>query len=179
MADTYKNLTLLISTTTAGELTGEPKNDPIPSYKLFDFIERIALLFRGKLKVTTDTIILENEDFFEQNPSNVVLDELYENGAETFNYEDLPEVINIEYQAVQGDNNFKDNRYTVQFNVVSNQPNKNFGVENSIDIQLPYSLGQRKEDQSTTETIFNGLFDLLAGLSKSYKVSDGDRDWET
>jgi hypothetical protein len=171
----YKNLSLLVTTTTEGQVFGDPKNDPIPSYSLFDFIERISLLFRGKLKVTNDTVILETEEFYEQNPSEVILNDLYENGEESFNFEELPETINVQYQSAQGDNNYKDNRYTAQFALKTSAENKNFGVENKIDIQLPFALGQRKNEQSSAEKIFNGLFDLLAGLSKSYKVSGGDR----
>ena len=175
LIDEYKGLTILTATTTSGEVTGDPKNDPVPSYSLFDFIERFALLFRGKLKVSGSNIRLENEKYYEGNPSNVTLKELYNNGAETFNYEDLPETINLQYQKVQGDNNFKDNRYTVEFSPITNKPNKNFGVENKIDIQLPYALGQRKTSQSVAEKIFNGFFDIITGLSKNYKVNIGDR----
>ena len=171
----FAGLTYLVATTTPGETFDEPKNDPIPSFTLFDFIERISLLFRGKLKVTQDKIILENEDYYELNPSDVVLSELYENGAETYNFEELPEFINVEYQKVQGDNNFIDNKYGVQFSLNSSFPNRNFGVENKIDIKLPYALGQRKTEQSTAEIIFNSIFDIFAGISKSYKVSLGDR----
>ncbi len=175
LIEDYKNLSLLVSTTTAGKVFSDPENDPVPSYSLFDFIERISLLFRAKLKVTDDTIILENEDFYEQNPSDVILNDLYENGQESFNFEELPETINVQYQSAQGDNNYKDNRYTVQFELNTGDENKSFGVENKTDIQLPYALGKRKTEQNTAEKIFNGLFDILAGLSKSYKISGGDR----
>lgn len=174
LQDTYKNLTYLTSTTTAGVVTGNPRNQPIPAQSLLDFIERIGLMFRAKLKVANGVVIMENEDYFEQNPTDVKLSSLYDNGGETFDFENLPQWINLEYQRVQGDNNYKDNRYAVEFALKSGNKNK-FNIENQINIQFPYSIGQPKTEQNFAEKTFNSLFDVLKGLSKSYKISNGDR----
>ena len=174
LKDDLAGLTLLLSTTTAGKVTGDPDNNFIPNYSLFDFIERISLLFRGKLKVTEDTIILENEDYYEQNPSGVILNSLYQEGQESYNFSELPEFISIGYQKNDADNNYKDNSYAVQFTPTTADP-KNYSIENKIQIDLPYALGQRKTEQSSVEKIFNSIFDILKGLSSSYKVSTGDR----
>ena len=174
LKDDLAGLTLLLSTTTAGKVTGDPDNNFIPNYSLFDFIERISLLFRGKLKVTEDTIILENEDYYEQNPSGVILNSLYQEGQESYNFSELPEFISIGYQKNDADNNYKDNNYAVQFTPTTADP-KNYSIENKIQIDLPYALGQRKTEQSSVEKIFNSIFDILKGLSSSYKVSTGDR----
>ena len=53
------------------------------------------------------------EIFFENNPSDIQLSNLYNNGSNVFNFEELPETINIEYEKVPQDNNFKDNRIFV------------------------------------------------------------------
>jgi len=75
---------------------------------------------------------------------------------------------------VPQDNNFKNNRYTVSYS-----PNfaekKLFGVENKIDVKIPFALSPRKTSQSSVEKIFNSIFDVLLGLNKSYKVQIGER----
>ncbi len=174
LSDKYKDLTILLSSTTEGVVNGNPNNDSIPSYSLLDLFEKIGLMFNAKAKVNESAITFEDIIFFEDNPSDIQLSDLYNNGSNVFNFEELPETINVEYQKVPQDNNFKDNRYTVSYS-----PNfadkKLFGVENKIDIKLPFALGQRKTEQSTSEKLFNSIFDILSGLNKSYKVSSGDR----
>jgi len=169
-----RGLTLLLSTTTEGKTTGTPINNTIPNYSLFDFIERISLLFRGKLKVTQELVQLENEDFYEQNPSDVILNNVYQGGQESYNFEELPEFIFVGYQKNDSDNNYKDNFYGVQFLSPNTDP-RNYSIENKIQIDLPYSLGQRKESETSVEKIFNSIFDIVKGLSSNYKVSVGTR----
>ncbi|GAH17752.1 unnamed protein product, partial [marine sediment metagenome] len=86
----------------------------------------------------------------------------------------LAEKISLKYLSVPSDINFIDNEYTEGYspNFVEKQL---FGVENSIDVNFPFALGQRKGSQSSAEKIFNTLFDIIAGLSKSYKISGGNR----
>ena len=174
LKEKYKDLTILLSSTTEGKVTGSPTNNTIPSYSLIELFERIGLAFNAVAKVTESSIIFEDKIFFENNPSDIQLSNLYNNGSNVFNFEELPETINIEYQQVPQDNNFKDNRYTVSYS-----PNfaekKLFGVESKIDVKLPFALAPRKDSQSSVEKIFNSIFDVLKGLNKSYKVKTGDR----
>ena len=174
LKEKYKDLTILLSSTTEGKVTGTPNNNTIPSYSLIELFERIGLAFNAKTKVTESSIIFEDKIFFENNPSNIQLSNLYNNGSNIFNFEELPETINIEYQKVPQDNNFKDNRYTVSYS-----PNfaekKQFGIESKIDVKLPFALAPRKDSQSSVEKIFNSIFDAFKGLNKSYKVKSGDR----
>ena len=174
LKEKYKDLTILLSSTTEGKVTGNPNNNTIPSYSLIELFERIGLAFNAIPKVTESSIIFEDKIFFENNPSDIQLSNLYNNGSNVFNFEELPETINIEYEKVPQDNNFKDNRYTVSYS-----PNfaekKQFGVESKIDVKLPFALAPRKDSQSSVEKIFNSIFDVLKGLNKSYKVKTGDR----
>ena len=174
LKEKYKDLTILLSSTTEGKVTGDPNNNTIPSYSLIELFERIGLAFNAVAKVTESSIIFEDKIFFENNPSDIQLSNLYNNGSNVFNFEELPETINIEYQQVAQDNNFKDNRYTVSYS-----PNfaekKLFGVESKIDVKLPFALAPRKDSQSSVERIFNSIFDAFKGLNKSYKVKSGDR----
>jgi hypothetical protein len=174
LKEKYKDLTILLSSTTEGKVTGDPNNNTIPSYSLIELFERIGLAFNAVAKVTESSIIFEDKIFFENNPSDIQLSNLYNNGSNVFNFEELPETINIEYQQVAQDNNFKDNRYTVSYS-----PNfaekKLFGVESKIDVKLPFALAPRKDSQSSVEKIFNSIFDAFKGLNKSYKVKSGDR----
>ena len=174
LKEKYKDLTILLSSTTEGKVTGNPNNNTIPSYSLIELFERIGLAFNAIPKVTESSIIFEDKIFFENNPSDIQLSNLYNNGSNVFNFEELPETINIEYQQVPQDNNFKDNRYTVSYS-----PNfaekKQFGVESKIDVKLPFALATRKDSQSSVEKIFNSIFDAFKGLNKSYKVKSGDR----
>jgi hypothetical protein len=174
LKEKYKDLTILLSSTTEGKVTGDPNNNTIPSYSLIELFERIGLAFNAVAKVTESSIIFEDKIFFENNPSDIQLSNLYNNGSNVFNFEELPETINIEYQQVPQDNNFKDNRYTVSYS-----PNfaekKLFGVESKIDVKLPFALATRKDSQSSVEKIFNSIFDAFKGLNKSYKVKSGDR----
>jgi hypothetical protein len=159
LKEKYKDLTILLSSTTEGKVTGDPNNNTIPSYSLIELFERIGLAFNAVAKVTESSIIFEDKIFFENNPSDIQLSNLYNNGSNVFNFEELPETINIEYQQVAQDNNFKDNRYTVSYS-----PNfaekKLFGVESKIDVKLPFALAQRKDSQSSVEKIFNSIFDV-------------------
>ena len=174
LKEKYKNLTILLSSTTEGVVTGTPTNNTIPSYSLIQLFERIGLAFNAVAKVTESSIIFEDKIYFENNPSDIQLSNLYKNGSNVFNFEELPETINIEYEKVPQDNNFKDNRYTVSYspNFAEKQL---FGVESKIDVKLPFALAQRKDSQSSVEKIFNSIFDVLKGLNKSYKVKTGDR----
>ena len=174
LQEQYANLTYLPGTTTEGVTTGTPKNDANLSISFLDFINTIGQLFNAKLKVFNGSITFENIEFFENNPSDVQLLDLYNNGTSSFNTEDLAEKISLKYLSVPSDINFIDNEYTEGYS-----PNfaekKLFGVENSIDVNFPFSLGQRKDKENAAEKIFNTLFDTIAGLSKSYKISGGSR----
>jgi len=170
----YANLTILPATTTVGRVTGSALNNPNLSISLMDFIDRIGQMFNAKMKVYNGQITFENVLFFEQNPNNIQLLNLYNNGTETFNFEELPEKISIAYQKNVTDSNYLNNEYIEAYS--PNFAEKElFGVENSIDVNLPFAIGQRKETQTTAEKIFNSLFDLIKGLSKSYQVKNGQR----
>lgn len=170
----FKNLTYLPTTTTAGVVTGTPKNNPNLNTSFFDFLENIGKLFNAKLKVLNNELTFENVSYFENNPANIQLLDLYNTGSQTFNFEELPEKISLVYQKVPSDFNYKDNEY-----IKSYSPNfgdkKLFGVENAIDVIFPFALGQRKEEQNFSEKTFNKLFDIIKGLSKNYKIKKGDR----
>jgi hypothetical protein len=174
LQEQYANLTYLPGTTTEGVITGTPKNDANLSISFLDFINRIGQLFNAKLKVFNGSVTFENIEFFENNPSDIQLLDLYNNGTKSFNTEDLAEKISLKYLSVPSDINYIDNEYTEGYspNFAEKQL---FGVENSIDVFLPFALGQRKNSQNTAEKIFNTLFDTIAGLSKSYKISGGNR----
>lgn len=171
---TYRNLTYLPSTTTPGTVTGTPTNNPNLSISLLDFIDRIGLMFNAKLKVLDNKLTFENVLFFEQNPSNIQLLDLYNNGTETFNFESLPERISIAYEKVTTDSNFINNEYIEAYS--PNFAEKElFGIENAIDINFPFALPARKDKETSIEKTFNKLFDLIKGLSKNYKVKSGAR----
>ena len=174
LQEQYANLTYLPGTTTEGAITGTPNNDANLSISFLDFINRIGQLFNAKLKVFNGSVTFENIEFFENNPSDIQLLDLYNNGTKSFNTEDLAEKISLKYLSVPSDINYIDNEYTEGYspNFAEKQL---FGVENSIDVFLPFALGQRKDSQNTAEKIFNTLFDTIAGLSKSYKISGGNR----
>lgn len=170
----YPNLTYLPSTTTPGTVTGTPTNNPNLSISLLDFIDRIGQMFNAKLKVLNGKVTFENVLFFEQNPSNVQLLDLYNNGEYTFNFEDLAERISIKYQKVESDSNFINNEYIEAYS--PNFAEKElFGVENAIDINLPFALPSRKDKETSVEKTFNKLFDIIKGLSKNYKIKSGSR----
>ena len=174
LKEKYANLTYLPATTTPGEVTGTPLNNPSLTISLLDFINRIGQLFNAKLKVTNGTVTFENIEFFEDNPSDIQLLDLYNNGTKSFNTEDLAEKISLSYLNVESDSNFIDNEYTETYspNFAEKQL---FGVENSITINYPFSIGQKKDKENTAEKIFNSLFDLIKGLSKNYKIKGGSR----
>ena len=52
LKEKYKNLTILLSSTTEGVVTGTPLNNTIPSYSLIQLFERIGLAFNAVAKVT-------------------------------------------------------------------------------------------------------------------------------
>jgi hypothetical protein len=165
----------LPATTTPGKVTGTPLNNPNLTISLLDFIERIGALFNGKLKVLQDEIILEQVRYYEDNPNeNVKLSDLYNNGFPSSNFTELPKAISIQYAKVEGDNNYKDNVYQESYSLVSNN-NKLFGANEGINVNHSFAVGQGKEEQSSVEKIFNSIFDIIAGLSKNYKISGGDR----
>ena len=174
LQEQYANLTYLPGTTTKGVLTGIPNNNPNLTISFLDFVNRIGQLFNAKLKVFNGSVTFENVEFFENNPSNIQLLDLYNNGTSSFNTEELAEKISLKYLSIPSDINFIDNEYTEGYS-----PNfaekKLFGVENSIDVNFAFALGQRKDKESSIEKTFNSLFDTIAGLSKSYKVSSGSR----
>lgn len=170
----FANLTYLPATTTEGKVTGTPLNNPLLSISLMDFIERIGQMFNAKMKVLDNVITFETVTYYEQNPSNVQLLSLYNEGDQTFNFEELPQKIAIQYTKNPSDNNYKNNRYIAEFFPTFSEKQL-FNIENTIDITFPFALGQRKTEQSTAEKIFNSLFDIIKGLSKNYKVKGGDR----
>jgi hypothetical protein len=131
-------------------------------------------LFNAKLKVFNGSVTFENIEFFENNPSDIQLLDLYNNGTKTFNTEELAEKISLSYQSAPSDSNYIDNSYMEGYspNFAEKQL---FGVENSIDVNYPFSLGQRKEKENTAEKIFNSLFDTVACLNKNYKIKGGQR----
>jgi hypothetical protein len=174
LQEQYANLTYLPSTTDEGKVTGTPINDPNLSISFLDFINRIGQLFNAKLKVFNGSVTFENIEFFEDNPSDVQLLDMYNNGDKTFNTEELAEKIALSYQHVASDSNYIDNSYVEGYS--PNFAEKAlFGIENSIDINYPFSRGQRKEKENTAEKIFNSLFDILQGLSSNYKIKNGQR----
>lgn len=170
----FANLTYLPATTSEGKVTGTPLNNPTMTISLMDFIERIGQMFNAKMKVLDNVITFETVTYYEQNPSNVQLLSLYNEGEQTFNFEDLPQKISLQYTKNPSDNNYKNNRYIAEFFPTFSEKQL-FNVENAIDITFPFALGQRKTEQSSLEKIFNSLFDILQGLSKNYKIKIGDR----
>ena len=177
----YANLTFLTATTTKGEVFDDPKNNPVPTYSFLQFIENIGSLFNAKLKVTNtggnNTVTFENVRYYENTPAeNIKLLDLYNNGKKSFNFEELPEKITLKYAKVSGDINYKTNFYQESYSLKgAGADNILFGAKSSIDVNLPFAKAEKKTGQSTLEKTFNGIFDLLAGLSKSYKVKTGDR----
>ena len=177
----YANLTFLTATTTKGEVFDDPKNNPVPTYSFLQFIENIGTLFNAKLKVTNtggnNTVRFENVRYYENTPAeNIKLLDLYNNGKKSFNFEELPEKITLKYAKVSGDINYKTNFYQESYSLKgAGADNILFGAKSSIDVNLSFAKAEKKTGQSSLEKTFNGIFDLLAGLSKSYKVKSGDR----
>ena len=172
---TFKDLVFVSATTVGGRTTGQPINIPLPNYSFLQFIENIGALFNAKLKVLDKKVIFETTTFYtdESNVSDVQLKEMYNNGDVSFNFEELPEEIAILYAKVDGDNNYKTNYYKESYALKGD--NKLFGTQNKINIDLPFAKAEPKQTQSNAEKIFNGIFDLLTGLSKGYKTNIGDR----
>jgi hypothetical protein len=179
LEETFKDLVFVSATTVGGRTTGQPINIPLPNYSFLQFIENIGALFNAKLKVISvdgiDKVIFETTTFYtkEDNVSDIKLQELYNNGDVSFNFEELPEEISILYAKVDGDNNYKTNYYKESYQLKGD--NKLFGTQNKITIDLPFAKAEPKQTQSSAEKIFNGIFDLLTGLSKGYKTNIGDR----
>ena len=177
----YANLTFLTTTTTKGEVFDDPKNNPVPTYSFLQFIENIGALFNAKLKVTNtggnNTVTFENVRYYENTPAeNIKLLDLYNNGKKSFNFEELPEKITLKYAKVSGDINYKTNFYQESYSLKgAGADNILFGAKSSIDVNLSFAKAEKKTSQSSLEKAFNSIFDLLAGLSKSYKVKTGDR----
>mgnify|MGYP003147458763 CR=1 FL=1 len=177
----YANLTFLTATTTKGEVFDDPKNNPVPTYSFLQFIENIGALFNAKLKVTNtggnNTVTFENVRYYENTPAeNIKLLDLYNNGKKSFNFEELPEKITLKYAKVSGDINYKTNFYQESYSLKgAGADNILFGAKSSIDVNLSFAKAEKKTSQSSLEKAFNSIFDLLAGLSKSYKVKTGDR----
>jgi hypothetical protein len=179
LEETFKDLVFVSATTVGGRTTGQPINIPLPNYSFLQFIENIGALFNAKLKVISvdgiDKVIFETTTFYtkEDNVSDIKLQELYNNGDVSFNFEELPEEIAIIYAKVDGDNNYKTNYYKESYQLKGD--NKLFGTQNKITIDLPFAKAEPKQTQSSAEKIFNSIFDLLTGLSKGYKTNIGDR----
>ena len=175
LEETFKDLVFVSATTVGGRTTGQPINIPLPNYSFLQFIENIGALFNAKLKVLDKKVIFETTTFYtdESNVSDVQLKEMYNNGDVSFNFEELPEEISILYAKVDGDNNYKTNYYKESYALKGD--NKLFGTQNKIKIDLPFAKAEPKQTQSNAEKIFNGIFDLLTGLSKGYKTNVGDR----
>ena len=177
----YSSLTFLTATTTKGETFDNPKNNPVPTYSFLQFVENIGDLFNAKLKVTNtggqNKVTFENVTVFEQNANeNIKLLDLYNNGKKSFNFEGLPEKITLKYAKVSGDINYKTNFYQESYSLKgAGADNILFGAKSSIDTDFKFAKAEKKASQSTLEKVFNGIFDLLAGLNKSYKVKSGDR----
>ena len=94
----------------------------------------------------------------------------------SFNFEELPEKITLKYAKVSGDINYKTNFYQESYSLKgAGADNILFGAKSSIDADFKFAKAEKKASQSTLEKVFNGIFDLLAGLNKSYKVKSGDR----
>ena len=175
----FKDLVFVAASTIGGRVTGNAINVPLPNYSFLQFIENIGALFNAKLKVISvndiDKVIFETTSFYtkEENVSSIKLQELYNNGDVSFNFEELPEEIAIIYAKVDGDNNYKTNYYKESYALKGD--NKLFGTQNKITIDLPFAKAEPKQTQSSAEKIFNSIFDLLTGLSKGYKTKIGDR----
>ncbi len=171
----FKDLVFVAATTVSGRSTGNAINVPIPNYSFLQFIENIGSLFNAKLKVLTDKVIFETTSFYtsENNVSGITLQDLYNGGDVSFNFENLPELISLQYSKVDGDSNYKTNFYRESY--ILNGENKTFGAKSSINVNLPFAKGEFKESQSNAERIFNSIFDLLTGLSKGYKTQVGSR----
>jgi hypothetical protein len=171
----FKDLVFVAASTIGGRVTGNAINVPLPNYSFLQFIENIGALFNAKLKVLNEKVIFETTSFYtsEGNISDIKLQELYNNGDVSFNFEELPEEIAIIYAKVDGDNNYKTNYYKESYQLKGN--NKLFGTQNKITIDLPFAKAEPKQTQSSAEKIFNSIFDLLTGLSKGYKTKIGDR----
>ena len=176
LKDKYKDLIFVAASTEGGDAFSDPTNNPLPQYSFLQFIENIGAKYNAKLKVLENTVTFENVRYYEDTPEyqDVKLLDLYNAGSPSFNFEELPETITVKYLKVDGDNNYKTKFYSESYSL-NNGNNKYFGAKNSLDINLAFAIGEAKTEESNAEKIFNGIFDLLTGLSKGYKTNVGSR----
>ena len=167
----------MASTTEEGTLTGNPKNAPYnQSQNLLEFIERFAQLFNAKMRVFGNKIQFETISFFENrnNIPDVQLQKMYNEGTQTFNFQSLPQKIGVYYLQNVTDKNYKENYYFEVYKP-SFSEKSNYGVENEINVQLPFQLAKRKDNETALEKKFNGIFDIYSFINKDYKVNFGSR----
>ena len=180
-----------------GEITATPKNNPIPPVGLLGFIENIAQLFNGKLRVTNDNVVqLENRQYFEEEPLDITLNDIYQKGDYVFESNESLKYIYVGYAQNGSEKNSNRDEAAITYNLsadgLSQQELSELagqdlqtsldglltasqGNNSSLIINLPYLKANRKTGQKFVERLFNSIFDVFAGLNKNYTVKVGDR----
>lgn len=179
------------------ELFKKPKNNPIPQGGLLDFINKIALLFNGKLRVGNDkTVRLENREYYEEDTLYVQLSDIYEKGSYSFESSESLKYIYVGYAENGSEKNSSRNEAAITYNLNENNLSQREinalkgasiqktldgliagaqGNNDSLSVNLPFIFANRKKSQKKIEKFFNSVFDIFAGVNKNYKVKIGDR----
>ncbi len=193
-------LTFMADTTEVGVLKKTPKNNPLPDISLLEFCNMIGLQFNLKLKAGIDKIVqFEHKSHFEQTPSNLALQDIWDKGTFAYNADDLYQAISLSYANAYTDGNVTDNKFTVMFLTDDVKENTNLSIpndlldsytdvntnidsqriysnlKNKLDITLPFAAATRKNKDRPIEKVFNSIFDILTGINKDAKLKIGER----
>lgn len=189
----YANLHYLASTDQEPVDSGNPRNNPIPDITIAEFFENIGLLFNAKLKVDEDNkrVFFRNKKEYQQNPQDLTLPNMKNNGAYTYNYSELPRQIRIKYLKDSTEQNTFTPRSLLGISTRSRLVQNGLsqaGTETvvsyfynntlerglqakgtKLDIDLPYSRVARKEGLTKTEKTFNDIVNALSILTTGIK----------
>jgi len=193
-------LTFMADTTEVGVLKKTPKNNPLPDISLLEFCNMIGLQFNLKLKAGIDKIVqFEHKSHFEQTPSNLALQDIWDKGTFAYNADDLYQAISFSYANAYTDGNVTDNKFTVMFLTDDVKENTNLSIpndlldsytdvntnidsqriysnlKNKLDITLPFASATRKNKDRPIEKKLNSIFDILTGINKDAKLKIGER----
>lgn len=201
--DGYENLVVLPNTantkTQKDKIPTSPLNNPIPNKTLLEFFNDVSTLFNAKIKVTDNKVEFRNKFDFIGSPSNVFLADLKEKGDQKFNLDELPQSITLSMSKDPIETNTYLRSGLLGINLtnkpVSSQGNEiqvTYTVEtleqklnvltNKIEVNIPFSRGYRKNEETGLEKLFNTIYDIakkLSGVIPGVKSKIGKNPFKT
>jgi len=184
--DGYENLVILPSTTNTkaekDKVPSSPLNNPIPNKTLLEMFNEVATMFNAKIKVSGNKVEFRNKFDFIGSPSNVFLADLKEKGDQSFNLNELPQSITLQFSKDPIETNTYLRSGLLGINLtnkpVSSQGNElqvTYDVQvleqklsvltEKIEVNIPYARGYRKNEQTSLEKLFNTIYDIAKTLS--------------